>query len=413
MSGLVYLEPLGGIAGDMFLAAALDAGVDAAALEAQLRTLGLPGWHLHVEKSARHMISGTHVDVHVDGAGSHPHGEHDTNSGHHPHGHRGLLEILALIEKSGLSARAKERAVRIFTRLGEVEAKIHGVKVEEIHFHEVGATDSVVDICGAAVVLELLGDPQVFSAPPPLGSGKVHIAHGVVPVPVPATLELLKGLPVLHEGVGELTTPTGAALLAELCTIGPPPPMVVERIGYGVGSKDFPDRANVLRMSVGKEMTQPGTGTLGASPLLEVLEANLDDCSPQLLGALLETLLLRGAKDAWVAPVVMKKGRPGHLVGALVDAAARPAVEGALLSESTTLGVRSHRVERVELERHFEEVATPWGPVRVKVGSRGGAVLNAAPEFDDARARAEAAKVPVKQVLQAALAAWWDKSRGR
>jgi pyridinium-3,5-bisthiocarboxylic acid mononucleotide nickel chelatase len=397
---LVYLEPLGGIAGDMFLAAALDAGVDAAALEAQLRTLDVPHWHLHVERAARHMITGTHVDVHVDVEGHHHH-EHDTNSGHHPHGHRSLADISALIQKSGLAPRARERALRVFRRLGEVEAKIHGVTVEEIHFHEVGATDSIVDICGAAVVLELLGDPKVFSSPPPLGSGKVKIAHGVVPVPVPATLELLRGLPVLHEGVGELTTPTGAALLAELCTIAPPPAMVVDRIGYGVGTKNFEDRANVLRMTVGRASAAAAT--------LTVLEANLDDCSPQVLGALLESLLSKGAKDAWIAPVVMKKGRPGHLVGALVDGAARAAVEAALLSESTTLGVRSHGVERVELERRHEEVSTPWGPVRVKVGSREGAVLNAAPEFDDAKARAEAAGVPVKQVLQAALSAWWSK----
>lgn len=429
-SGILFLEPLGGIAGDMFLAAAIDAGVEAGALEAALRTLGLPGWHLHVSRAARHGIQGTHVDVHVDpgptgapGQGQaephshahehahdHDHGhghEHphpagtETNSGHHPEGTRSLADIRALIERSGLSARAKARALAVFTRLGEVEAKIHGVGIEELHFHEVGATDSIVDICGAAVVLDLLGDPQVYAAPPPLGSGKVRIAHGVVPVPVPATLELLKGKPVLHEGEGELTTPTGAALLAELATFSPPPPMVVEKVGYGVGTKDFPDRANVLRVSLGHASA--------SATSLHVLEANLDDCTPQLLGALLETLLQRGAKDVWVAPVTMKKGRPGHLVGALVDAAARASVEAALLSESTTLGVRSHAVERVELERHHEEVSTPWGPVRVKVGSRGGAALNAAPEFEDCRERARAAGVPVKQVLQAALAAWWAR----
>ena len=400
---ILYLEPLGGIAGDMFLAAAIDAGVDAHQLEAALRTLGLSHWHLHIERAARHMVSGTHVDVQVHDHGhahghSHAHGQ-ETDSGHHPDGNRSLSDVRQIIDTSGLPKRAKERALRVFTRLGEAEAKIHGVKLEEIHFHEVGATDSIVDICGAAVVLELLGDPQVFSSPPPLGSGKVRIAHGVVPVPVPATLELLKGKPVLHEGVGELTTPTGAAILAEFATIGPPPPMAIERIGYGVGTKDFEDRANVLRMTLGH-------ATRTAAQLL-VLEANLDDCSPQLLGALLETLLARGARDAWVAPVTMKKGRPGHLLGALVEAAAREAVETALLSESTTLGVRSYPVDRVELERRFEEVTTPWGPVRMKLGLRGGVVLNAAPEFDDARARAQAAGVPVKQVIQAAIGAWW------
>jgi pyridinium-3,5-bisthiocarboxylic acid mononucleotide nickel chelatase len=408
---VLYLEPLGGIAGDMFLAAAIDAGVDARALEEALRTLGLPHWHLHLEKSARHMVTGTHLDVHVHAHGhthghEHEHGHehaHDTDSGHHPAGNRSLSDIKEIIQSSGLPARAKERALAVFSRLGAVEAKIHGVKVEEIHFHEVGATDSIVDICGAAMVLELLGDPKVFSSPPPLGSGKVRIAHGVVPVPVPATLELLKGKPVLHEGVGELTTPTGAALLAEFATIGPPPPMVVEHVGYGLGTKDFKDRANVLRMTLGRATQKAAT--------LTVLEANLDDCSPQLLGALLEALLEKGARDAWVAPVTMKKGRPGHLVGALVDGPTRAAVEDTLLRESTTLGVRSYAVERTELDRRFEEVTTPYGAVRVKIGSREGTVLNAAPEFEDCRARAQAANVPVKQVLQAALAAWWAKQK--
>ncbi len=383
---VLYLEPVGGIAGDMFLAAALDLGVDLAALERTLRTLNVHGWRFERTTQSRHDISGTHLDVVVDGEQA-------------AHQHRALSDIDALIDASGLPDRAKERARRVFRLLGEAEARIHGVPLEQIHFHEVGAVDSIVDVCGAAVVLELLGDPKVFASPPPLGGGTTRIAHGVVPVPVPATLEILKDVPVRFEGVGELTTPTGAALLKAFATVGPPPELIVERVGYGVGTRDWPDRANVLRASLGR------TAAEGPDALF-VLECNLDDCSPQLLGALLETLLERGALDAWVLPAVMKKGRPGHLVGVLAPAEVRAMLETTLLAETTTLGVRSTPVSRTTLERRFDSVQTPWGEVRVKVGLRAGAVLNAAPEFEDCRALAKKAGVPLKQVQAAALAAW-------
>jgi uncharacterized protein (TIGR00299 family) protein len=381
---VLWLEPVGGIAGDMFLAAALELGISRDELEQALRTLDVPGWRLEVTRAERHAIFGTHVAVHVD-----------TDEGHH---HRTWKDIDALIRRSALPERAKERALHVFRLVGEVEARIHGMTLDAIHFHEVGAVDSIVDICGAAMALELLGNPTVLSAPPPLGSGTIRIAHGVVPVPVPATLELLRDVPVRFEGMGELTTPTGAALLKAFATVGPPPLLVVERVGYGVGTKDFADRANVLRASLGRRAEAAGT--------LTVLECNLDDCSPQLLGALLDTLLARGALDAWIAPVVMKKGRPGHLVGVLADGAHRQALVDTLLSETTTLGVREAPVTRTTLERRHETVTTPWGPVRVKLGLRAGAVLNAAPEFEDCRALSARAGVPLKEVQAAAIAAW-------
>lgn len=385
---LLYLEPVGGIAGDMFLAAALELGVPRDELERALKSLDVPGWRLEVTRAERHAIFGTHVEVRVD-----------ADEGHH---HRSWRDIDGLIRRSALPERAKERALHVFRLVGEVEARIHGTTLDAIHFHEVGAVDSIVDICGAAMALELLGDPTVLSSPPPLGSGTIRIAHGVVPVPVPATLELLRDVPVRFEGTGELTTPTGAALLKAFATVGPPPELVVERVGYGVGTKDFPDRANVLRASLGRRAEAKGG--------LTVLECNLDDCSPQLLGALLDTLLARGALDAWIAPVVMKKGRPGHLVGALADGAHRQALVDTLLAETTTLGVRETTVTRTALERRHETVTTPWGPVRVKLGLKGGAVLNAAPEFEDCRALAEQAKVPLKDVQAAAIAAWRTKA---
>ena len=392
---VLFIEPVGGIAGDMFLAAALDLGVPLEALEAPLRTLALKGWRFVVSRSARHQITGTHLDVVVDGQGATP---HDTNGGHHPHGERGLKEIVALINASQLPARAKQRALEVFGAIGEAEAKVHGVPVEKIHFHEVGAVDSIVDICGAAVVLELLGDPEVFCAPPPLGSGTVTIAHGTVPVPVPATMELLKGLPVRFEGKGELTTPTGAALVRCLTQVGLPPPMTVKKFGYGLGTKDFADRANVVRVSLGERSGAPHADEVA------VLEANLDDCSPQLLGALVEQLIAHGALDAWVAPVTMKKGRPGHLLGALAPLDKQAELTRLILAESTSLGVRHHLAQRSVLERKHVTVDTAYGPIRIKLGLDGGQTVNAAPEFDDCRAAAEKANVPLKAVMQAALA---------
>lgn len=382
---VLYLEPVGGIAGDMFLAAAIDLGVPLDALEAPLKSLGIEGWHFEITRATRHGVVGTHLDVVVDT---------ETR-----HSHTSWPAIDALIRGSRLPERAKIDALKVFRLLGEAEAKVHGVSLEALHFHEVGAVDSIVDLCGAALALELLGNPRVLSSPPPLGSGTTRISHGVVPVPVPATIELLRGVPVRFEGQGELTTPTGAALLKAFATVGPAPELVVERIGYGVGTKDWPDRANVLRASLASISGEGGSRLI-------VLECNLDDCSPQVLGALVETLMARGALDAWIVPVVMKKGRPGHLVGVLATQDTKEALESTLLEESTTLGVRHTQVGRTALERRWETVTTRWGPVRIKLGLRGARVLNAAPEFEDCRALAQKAGVPLKEVQAAAAAAF-------
>ncbi|MFE8602762.1 nickel pincer cofactor biosynthesis protein LarC [Archangium violaceum] len=385
MRKILYLEPVGGIAGDMFLAAGVDLGVTPEAIAQALSGLKVPGWKLAVSRAVRHAISGTHLDVVLDEREAHP--------------HRAYSDIRQLIEAADtLSPRAKERALAVFRAIGEAEAKVHGVSIDAIHFHEVGAVDSIVDICGAAVVLDLLGDPEVYAAPPPLGSGTIRVAHGNMPIPVPATLELLRDVPVRFEGVGELTTPTGAALLKVLARIGQPPPdFIVERIGYGVGTKDFKDRPNVLRAAMGRaEARAEG---------LWVVEANLDDSTPQLLGYLLEHVLGKGALDAWVVPATMKKARPGHVLSVLVEGGKKETVVDTLLRESTTLGVRSYAVERTALERDWVEVETPWGKVRVKRGLRNGVVLNAHPEFEDCRKVAEASGVPLKQVMAAALAA--------
>lgn len=384
MSQVLYLEPVGGIAGDMFLALAVDLGVDPAAIEAALQGLQVPGWKLVTSRAERHAITGTHLDVVLD-ARDQP--------------HRALSDIQKLIAGAKtMSEGAKARALEIFQVIGEAEAKIHGVPVEDVHFHEVGAVDSIVDVCGAAVAVELLGAQTIFSAPPPLGSGLVKTAHGSLPVPVPATIEILRGVPVRFEGVGELTTPTGAALLKVLAQVGPPPELTIDKVGYGVGTKDFRDRANVLRGSLGTPAHSYAGGTF-------VIEANLDDCSPQLLGHAIERLLALGALDAWVTPATMKKSRPGHVLGVVVGADQREQAVECILRETPTLGVRFQRVERVALERRFEEVQTPFGKVKVKLGLRDGQVINAAPEFDDCRALALEKNVPLKQVWAAAMAA--------
>jgi uncharacterized protein (TIGR00299 family) protein len=394
MAKLLLVEPIGGIAGDMFLAAALDLGVARSELSRLLDALGLPGWRLEVASVEVDGMRATHVDVVVEGP--------------QPQA-RSLAGILDLVGQSGLPPRARERARAIFERIGRAESKVHGIPLEQVHFHEVGAVDSIVDVCGAAAALELLGWPRLVSAPPELGTGLVRTAHGNLPVPPPAVLEILTGKPVRLSGPpGEAVTPTGAALLAELCEIGDLPLIAPERVGYGAGTSRWPDRPNVLRMTLGEDLARarPGAGGRGWRAGLWVIEANLDDATGQVLARAVEAALEAGALDAWVAPVTMKKGRPGFLLGALATGDLREIVARSLLAETPTLGVRAHPVERLELARERVEVETPYGPVRVKVARDGERIVGAHPEYDDCLVRAKAKGVPVREVLDAALTAF-------
>jgi uncharacterized protein (TIGR00299 family) protein len=388
MADLLLLEPIGGLAGDMFLAAALDLGVDRAALEAQLSSLGLPGWRLEVTQVLVSGIAATHVEVRVEGA---------------PAGARRLADLLAIVERSALSERARAAAGDLFRRLARAEARVHGVAVEEVHFHEVGAIDSIVDACGAVVALELLGWPRAVASPPELGSGFVKTAHGLLPVPPPAVLELLLGLPVRPGGPpGEAVTPTGAALLAGLFSLGPLPPHRPVRVGYGAGTARWPDRPNVVRLTLGEAEARPAAPD---EPLV-VVECNLDDVTGQLAARAIELALAAGALDAWAAPLTMKKGRPGLLLGALCEPGRREAVARVFLTETSTLGVRFTRVERQALQRELTPVETRYGTVLVKVARLDGRVVNAHPEYDDCLALAEERGVPVKEVLAEAAGAW-------
>lgn len=395
VADLLWLEPVGGVAGDMFLAAALDLGVSRSDLERALSTLGV-SFELEVTSAEASGIRGTHLDVRTPDDGR---PEPQAHGHAHSHAHAGLREILDLVRRSGLSPRAREAALALFERIGRAEARVHGIPVEEVHFHEVGAVDSIVDGCGAAVVLDLLGWPRAVASPPELGQGFQKTAHGILPVPPPAVLEILAGKTVRPGGPpGEAVTPTGAAILAQLFEIGTPPPFAPERVGYGIGTSRWPDRPNVLRLTLGSAAEGRGG--------LVLLEANLDDCSGQLVARAIEVALERGALDAWAAPVTMKKGRTGVVLAALAPEEARDAVARSMMEETTTLGVRFRGVDRVELAREWVDVDTAYGSVRVKVGRRGGEVVNAHPEWEDCAARAREHGVPVKRVLEEAAAAY-------
>ena len=384
---ILYFDCFSGIAGDMTLGALIDLGVDAAELDAAVRAVPLGAWRLKVAHVVRSGIRAVDVKVEVDG-----------------HGHGVTLgRILELVGGAELPQPVRALALAAYRALGAGEARVHGCAVDDVHFHEVGAVDSIVDIVGSAWGVWRLGVDRVESAPPPLGRGFVDCSHGRMPLPAPATLEILRGRPITSAPVEhELVTPTGASFVAAWADgVGPIPDMVVEATGWGAGDADFEDRPNLLRLVLGR-----GLPATDAGPYT-VLEANLDDASPELAGYLLERLLAVGARDAWFAPLVMKKGRPGFMVGALADAARRAAVEDVLLAESTTLGLRRHAVSRLELDRACEAVDTPFGPVPVKVGRRGGQVVNVAPEHEACAALARAAGVPLKTVYQQAVAAYY------
>ena len=405
MSRVVYFDCASGAAGDMLLGALVDLGLPVEALSAELAKLRLPGYHLEARKVHRAGLHATKVDVVV--AGEHGHGVHHHAHHSHPHAHevpprRGLREILELIGQSGLDAPVKERASSLFHRLAGAEAAVHGIAPEDVHLHEVGAVDAIVDVVGGVIGLAWLGADRVVASPLNVGSGTVSMEHGVFPVPPPATARLVQGVPVYGAGEGELLTPTGALLVTGYAAAyGPLPPLAIEAVGHGAGTRDPHQRPNVLRLIVGHEATEDAGGQR-----VLVLEAEVDDMSPQLCGPLVERLLGAGALDAYLTPILMKKGRPGFLITALVPPPVREAVEELLFRETTTLGVRRQEWERTVLDREVVAVSTAYGTVGVKVGRRGGTVYNAQPEFEDCQRAAEKSGVPVKEVWAAALSAY-------
>jgi pyridinium-3,5-bisthiocarboxylic acid mononucleotide nickel chelatase len=414
VSRVAYFDCASGASGDMMLGALVDLGLPLDRLRAELAKLGLDAYRLEARKVDRAGMQATKVDVIVpvpeppaehlhdhDHSHSHDH-DHDHPHDHgHEHPHRRLSEILRLIDRSGLEARVKHRASELFQRLGEAEAAVHGTDIEHVTFHEVGAVDSIVDVVGTVIGLSWLDVDRFAASPLNVGSGTVKIAHGEYPVPPPATLRLLAGVPVYGSGAGELLTPTGALLVTGYASAyGPLPPLTVEGVGHGAGTRDTPARPNVLRLIVGDEAASAGGGKV------LVLEAEMDDMSPQLFGPLMDRLLGVGALDVFYTAVQMKKGRPGVLLTVIAEPVRRTAIEDLLFAETTTLGVRWHEWERTVLERDSVTVETEYGPISVKVGRRQGRVTNVQPEFDDCLARARAASRPVKEVWAAALSAY-------
>jgi pyridinium-3,5-bisthiocarboxylic acid mononucleotide nickel chelatase len=403
MAKLAYLECASGISGDMFLAVLIDAGVNAETLLGKLRTLPVGEFDFQVLRVVRSGIAATHVDI--------------TSPTKQPERH--LHHIEKIIAASELPSTVKERAVSIFRRLAEVEGGIHGKPPESIHFHEVGAVDAVLDIAGACLGLEMAGITELRCSALNVGSGRVQAAHGSLPVPAPATVELLKGAPVYSSGIeAELVTPTGAAIVATLCSgFGAMPPMKVEQIGYGAGLKDFHGHPNVARILVGESTTAGASAAYsvsdgaGGEEVIAVIEADVDDMSPQLYGYFAEKAFDAGALDVTCGSVQMKKNRPGLRVTILCTPNRADELAALAFRETTTIGVRIHEVRRRVLDREWATVETAHGPVRIKVASCNGKVLNAAPEFEDCRKLAEEKQVPLKRVMLDALAAYQVKRR--
>jgi pyridinium-3,5-bisthiocarboxylic acid mononucleotide nickel chelatase len=381
-----YFDCFSGISGDMVLGALVDAGADLRAIEAELRRLGLEGWKISASKVQRRAIFATQVKV-------------DTEEQHH---HRGLSIILKRIDDAKLAPRAADRARRIFTRLAEAEAYIHQAPIEQVHFHEVGAVDSIVDIVGAAIGFEMLGIDEFACSALDVGAGRVKTAHGLLPVPAPATAELLRGAPTFSSGLPrELVTPTGAAIATTLATrFAEMPPMTLRAIGYGAGSADNAEKPNVLRLLIG-ERAASEPGEYWDAPVTAI-ETNLDDMSPQIYGYFAEKALEAGALDVFATPAHMKKNRPGLLVTILSEPANVSRLIDLMFRETTTIGVRTYEVRRKTLEREFVPVATPFGEVRMKISRLNGAVLNATPEYDVCQKIAAERGVPLKQVIAAA-----------
>lgn len=449
----LYLDLFSGISGDMFLGALLDLGVPFPQLEQELHKLNVPGYHLHVARGQKSGISGIKFDVHLDQEPSHTH-EHHHEHGHshthehrhehghehthehghehghthtHSHGHadehghshphadtddahahgRNYGQIRRLIADSTLSEWVKARSIAVFHRIAIAEGKIHDRAPDEVHFHEVGAVDSIVDIVGACIALDLLGRPRVFASQVVEGTGFVRCAHGRMPLPAPATLEIFAARQVSVtqcEEPSELVTPTGAAILAEFAeTFGPLPGFAPRRIGYGLGTRDNRTRPNVLRAILGEHQDRV-TPTVHdwETDTVAVLEANLDDLSPEVLGHFVDRALAEGALDAFQTPVHMKKNRAGTLLSILCPLADADRFARLILTETSAFGVRQTLATRRKLRREFRAVETPYGPVRLKLGFLDGAVVHATPEFEDCRRLAMEASVPILAVFAAA-----------
>jgi uncharacterized protein (TIGR00299 family) protein len=400
---LAYFDCFSGISGDMTLGALVDAGCAVENLRAELRGLQVPGWELTAEKVWKNGMAATYVRVMTEDQSK----------------HRSLGAILEILQKSELAPGVRERAGAIFQKLGEAEARVHDLPLEKIHFHEVGAVDAIVDIVGACIGFHALGIEKFACSALNVGGGTAKMAHGVLPVPAPATANLLQGKPTYSNGVQrELVTPTGAAIVATLCdSFGPQPAMSVSAIGYGAGTANLEGQPNVVRIMVGeevgagkeKERAQTEVCATGFDEEIAVIEANLDDMNPQIYGYFLEKALGAGALDVYTTPVQMKKNRPGTLLTVLCKPQDRNALMALIFAETTTFGARSYRAQRRVLPREWVSVGTEFGEVRIKVSRVNGRVLHVAPEFEDCRKLAVEKNVPLQRVIASAMRSYEGK----
>jgi uncharacterized protein (TIGR00299 family) protein len=431
MARILYFDCFNGASGDMVLGALLDAGLPIEELRRALGSLAIDGASISATRVLRAGVSATKFVVEDIGDQSHKPAhahEHSHDLGHHhrhdhaedhPHeqthtqasaavahdpGHRSLAEINSLIERSALSSAAQTRAKALFHRLGEAEAAIHQIPVEKIHLHEVGALDSIIDIVGAVFALEWFRADRIISSPLNVGGGMVHSAHGHFPVPAPATVKLLEGVPVYSSGIqSELVTPTGALLVAgHASSFGPTPAMTIERVGYGAGDRDLPNTPNVLRVLVGESHEQAGTERI------VVLECEIDDMSPQIFGLVMDRLYAAGALEVYFYSVQMKKNRPGTLLTILARPEQRQDMTAIVFRETTTIGMRYHEVTRERLEREIVAVQTPVGSIRFKIARLAGRIVNATPEFEDCLRAASERGMPLKDVQATAMKAYLD-----
>lgn len=376
----------------MIVAALIDAGADAAVLRDALAKLGLKGYSLSIEPTRERGFAATRFDVQLDPKAKPP--------------SRKLADIVGVIERSPVSGSAKRNAVSIFETLANAEAKVHGSSRDDVHFHEVGAVDAMIDIVGAVLALEMLHVDQVFCSPLPMGSGTIECDHGTLPVPAPATTELLRGKPIAGGAQsGELTTPTAAAVLVTLASgFGALPAMTLKSVGYGAGTRQSDALPNLLRVMIGHSADDRETDCA------VLLETSIDDATPEVVGHCLERLLAEGALDAYAVPIHMKKWRSGVLLTVLCEPHLADALEGVLFSETTTFGIRRNSVQRVKMSRRHETVETALGEIRMKVGERSG-VVSASPEYEDCKAAARTHGVSLREVMACANAAWTIKNQ--
>jgi len=407
-----------GISGDMTLGALIDAGADFDELKRELKKLDIHEYEITAQKVTKRGIAATEITVTI--STEHYASLHHTEEGSHSKEHHGrsYADIKLLIESSRLADRVKERALAIFRRLGEAEAKIHNVDLESIHFHEIGSVDAIVDVVGTSVCLELLGIEKIYSSPMPTFYGTVEIAHGMFPLPAPATAEILRDVPWRDLGIeGELVTPTGAAIVAALAEgFGPMPSMNIQSVGYGGGKKDF-GIPNVLRVMVGsraeyainsEEECQTKDSISSECEQVAVIETNIDDMSPQLYEVVMEQLLAAGALDVYLAPIQMKKNRPAILLSVICAPADVGRLSEILFRETYTIGVRIDTRDRICLPRESLTVETDYGPITVKVARLGNKVINVQPEYENCKTAALHYQVPVKVVREAAVAAFFS-----